>query len=153
LKSSRSRLLEDIQQILDNSPFPPCKIEVFGSTATNLAFERSDVDLTIISDTPDHPLRDVRKIAKLLRKAGKLSVSTVRNARVPICKFYDPVSKLNCDVNFGHFLGVYNSSLIRTYTFLDPRVKPLLLLVKSWSKVRDLNNPSSGGMMLLMQIR
>ena len=127
--------------------YPSCVVEIFGSTASNLAYKNSDLDITVTSTFPNHPLTNVRKMANMLRKLGFQQVIPICNARVPICKFYDKDLRINCDINFGHSLGVYNSGLIRSYTMLDPRVKPLILLVKLWAKNRDINNPSSGGIL------
>ncbi|KAJ3030781.1 hypothetical protein HDV00_008721 [Rhizophlyctis rosea] len=76
----------------------------------------------------------------VLKQNGMTNVHPIAKARVPICKFHDPALRLDCDVNFGHELGVYNSKLIRTYTEIDPRVRPLLMLVKFWARRRDINN-------------
>ena len=37
----------------------------------------------------------------------------------------------------------YNSLLLKTYGKIDPRVIPLVLLVKEWAKRRGIKNPSN----------
>lgn len=68
----------------------------------------------------------------------------ILNARVPIVKFVDPLSKINCDVNCNHVLGVHNSELIRCYSMIDPRVKPLVYNVKALVKAHGINDSSQG---------
>lgn len=81
-------------------------------------------------------------LGKLLKQNGMRKVVPIAHARVPICKFYDPVLRLHIDLNVGHNLGVHNSALLKAYTECDPRVKPLIMLIKLWAKNRDLNDPA-----------
>ncbi|KAJ3359171.1 hypothetical protein HDU91_004988, partial [Kappamyces sp. JEL0680] len=66
----------------------------------------------------------------------------ISRARVPIVKFYSDQFALNADINFGHRLGVCNSLLLRSYTFLDPRLKVVIMLVKIFAKLRKINDSS-----------
>ncbi|KAJ3021441.1 hypothetical protein HDV00_001729, partial [Rhizophlyctis rosea] len=71
-------------------------------------------------------------------------VLPIPQARVPICKFHDLEFGLDCDINVGNKLGLHNSRLLRMYTHLDRRVKPLIMLVKWWAKRRGVNDSASG---------
>ncbi|KAG8530136.1 uncharacterized protein KY384_005619 [Bacidia gigantensis] len=46
---------------------------------------------------------------------------------------------LQCDINFSNTLGIHNSALLRCYSICDPRVKPMVLFIKSWAKKRKIN--------------
>jgi terminal uridylyltransferase len=62
---------------------------------------------------------------------------------------------VQCDVNFSAHLALQNTLLLRCYSHTDPRVRPLVLFVKHWAKVRQINTPyrgtlSSYGYVLIM---
>lgn len=48
--------------------------------------------------------------------------------------------KLYCDTNLNNIMALRNTKLIRAYVDLDPRVKPLIVLIKYWAKRRALND-------------
>lgn len=49
-----------------------------------------------------------------------------------------------CDINFSNELALHNTRLLYLYTLCDPRVRPMILLVKSWAKRRRINSPYEG---------
>lgn len=51
---------------------------------------------------------------------------------------------VQCDINFSAYLALQNTSLLRCYSYTDPRVRPLVLFVKHWAKARDINTPYRG---------
>lgn len=51
---------------------------------------------------------------------------------------------VQCDINFSAHLALHNTALLRCYSYTDPRVKPLVLFVKHWAKVRGINNSYRG---------
>ncbi|KAK4134401.1 hypothetical protein BT67DRAFT_434456 [Trichocladium antarcticum] len=51
---------------------------------------------------------------------------------------------VQCDVNFSAHLALHNTLLLRCYSHCDPRVRPLVLFVKHWAKVRRINTPYRG---------
>ncbi|KAF2111860.1 hypothetical protein BDV96DRAFT_581911 [Lophiotrema nucula] len=51
---------------------------------------------------------------------------------------------IQCDINFGNPLGIHNTHLLRCYSLCDPRVRPMVLFVKSWAKRRKINSSYSG---------
>ncbi|GAB1318850.1 polynucleotide adenylyltransferase [Madurella fahalii] len=62
---------------------------------------------------------------------------------------------VQCDINFSAHLALQNTLLLRCYSHCDPRVRPLVLFVKHWAKVRRINSPyrgtlSSYGYVLMM---
>ncbi|KAI8912593.1 hypothetical protein EDD86DRAFT_245480 [Gorgonomyces haynaldii] len=141
----RTRFLQRMQRIIDQAAPGFCRLALFGSSLTGLGFGTSDVDMSLIPlqlEDFDHKYANVRTLGKLFKAAGMRQVEVITGARVPIVKFYDPVESLNVDLNVGHSLGVHNSGLLKAYTELDPRVKPLIMLVKYWAKRKDINDPA-----------
>ncbi|EPE09874.1 caffeine-induced death protein 1 [Ophiostoma piceae UAMH 11346] len=62
---------------------------------------------------------------------------------------------VQCDINFSAHLALQNSLLLRCYSHTDSRVRPLVLFVKHWAKMRGINTPyrgtlSSYGYVLMM---
>lgn len=51
---------------------------------------------------------------------------------------------VQCDINFSAQLALHNTRLLRCYSLTDPRVRPLVLFVKHWAKVRGINTPYRG---------
>lgn len=51
---------------------------------------------------------------------------------------------IQCDINFFNPLGLHNTQLLRCYSLCDPRVRPMVLFVKSWVKQRKINSSYSG---------
>ncbi|KAJ3213611.1 hypothetical protein HDU67_002662 [Dinochytrium kinnereticum] len=147
---NRYTFLEGIQMII-NEAFPNSgvKAHLFGSSVTGLGTSRSDVDVTLevpgTGNPEDHPCSNMYNLSKILRNAGMQKVIAVAHARVPICKFFDPKFRLSCDINVGNMLGIANSRLISTYLKLEPRLHPLIMVVKHWARSREINNPSAGG--------
>ncbi|KAF2828426.1 PAP/OAS1 substrate-binding domain-containing protein [Ophiobolus disseminans] len=51
---------------------------------------------------------------------------------------------IQCDINFENPLGIHNTHMLRCYSLTDPRVRPMVLFVKSWAKRRKINSAYSG---------
>jgi DNA polymerase sigma len=64
----------------------------------------------------------------------------VPSAKVPIVKMWDPELKLACDMNVNNTLAINNTKMMRTYVQIDPRVRPLAMIVKYWTRRRVLND-------------
>lgn len=61
-------------------------------------------------------------------------------ARVPICRFYDPKSRLKVYLNANAKLGIESTRLIKQYTKLDARVGPFLFVIKYFVSKKGLND-------------
>jgi len=71
-------------------------------------------------------------------------VKPLPRARVPVVKFRDPNSDMNCDVCLDNILACENTLLLKTYADVDPRVRQLVLIVKFWAKRRNINSAYHG---------
>ncbi|KAI8824346.1 uncharacterized protein EV422DRAFT_565042 [Fimicolochytrium jonesii] len=144
----RSLFIEKLQRILDLEwPGKEIKAHVFGSTVNGLGTRTSDVDVCLTTPWDDriNGISNMHILATGLRKHGMVSIYTVAAAKVPICKFYDPEFHVNCDINVNNAIALRNTKLIKTYVDLDPRVRPLMLVVKYWTRQRVLNDAAKGG--------
>ena len=64
----------------------------------------------------------------------------VSGAKIPIVKMVDPESKLLCDMNINSTEALENTRLIKTSVEIDPRVRPLAMIIKHWTKRRIVND-------------
>ncbi|KAI7857766.1 hypothetical protein BDC45DRAFT_532597 [Circinella umbellata] len=152
----RKRLVDKVVNLLRRQ-FPKIKlrVEMFGSSATGLDFIDSDLDLCIIvpsqlfnMDVYDmfHKQRERNSyynmfcLSGLLKRGGMINILAVPRANVPICKFEDPILQIKADINTHNDMGVENSKLIKEYTSLDPRVRPFLYAIKTFTRMRKIND-------------
>ncbi|RUO96719.1 hypothetical protein BC936DRAFT_141565 [Jimgerdemannia flammicorona] len=113
------------------------------SSENNLGTSNSDVDICVT--TPWTGLRNVYTLAKGLKKHGMQKVYCVPRAKVPIVKMEDPSLDLACDINVNNTLALQNTRMIKTYVEIDPRVRPLAMIIKHWARQRVLNDAANGG--------
>jgi TUTase nucleotidyltransferase domain/Cid1 family poly A polymerase len=73
-----------------------------------------------------------------------LDVKIRPTARIPIVQFVDRASGAHCDVSFSNSLAVSNTLLLRTYSEIDPRIRPLAYIIKHWARSRHINSPADG---------
>jgi DNA polymerase sigma len=83
------------------------------------------------------------KVASELRYQKFADVQLIAHARVPLIKFRDPHTGVNCDVCVGND-GVYKSAVLGAMANLDPRYRDLVFLVKMWAKNFDCNDATAG---------
>lgn len=67
-------------------------------------------------------------------------VICVPGAKVPIVKIWDPVLSVACDMNINNPMAIENTRMMKTYVEIDPRVRPLAMILKHWTKQRLLND-------------
>lgn len=68
----------------------------------------------------------------------------IDKARIPIVKFVDPKTGINCDICVNNTLALENTKLLKEYSLLDDRFVQMSLFIKHWSKSRLLNEPYHG---------
>lgn len=72
-------------------------------------------------------------------KEGMEKVVCIRSAKVPIVKIWDPDLRLACDMNINNTLALDNTRMVKTYVEIDERVRPLIMVIKYWTKMRVIN--------------
>ncbi|TAQ85968.1 hypothetical protein B7494_g5708 [Chlorociboria aeruginascens] len=142
--SRRRKLVEKLENLFNNEwPGHNIRVHVFGSSGNLLCTDDSDVDICITTDWKE--MEGVCIIAELLAKSGMEKVICVSNAKVPIVKIWDPELRLACDMNVNNTLALENTRMIKTYVEIDPRVRPLAMIIKHWTKRRIVNDAAFGG--------
>lgn len=142
----RTELQREIQLI-----FPQSRLFLVGSSLSGFGTRTSDGDLClVIKEEPVNQKTEARRILSLVHKlfSTKLSSYIERpqliRAKVPIVKFRDKVSNVDFDLNVNNVIGIRNTFLLRTYAFIEDRVRPLVLVVKKWASFHEINDASRG---------
>ncbi|KFP34783.1 Poly(A) RNA polymerase GLD2 [Chlamydotis macqueenii] len=142
----RTELQREIQRI-----FPKSRLFLVGSSLNGFGTRSSDGDLClVVKEEPVNQKTEARHILSLVQKlfSTKLSNYIERpqliRAKVPIVKFRDKVSCVEFDLNVNNIVGIRNTFLLRTYAYIESRVRPLVLVVKKWASFHDINDASRG---------
>ncbi|CAF1076029.1 unnamed protein product [Rotaria sp. Silwood1] len=126
---------------------PNLGVYLVGSSANGFATEDTDADICIvISSYPIDQKREAVKFLEIMRRALRKKIFAgacdLIRARVPILRFTDYATRLRCDVNINNITGIRNTDLLRFYAETDPRVAPLVLILKTWAKFHNINDAS-----------
>ncbi|XP_042307952.1 poly(A) RNA polymerase GLD2 [Sceloporus undulatus] len=142
----RTQLQREIQQI-----FPDSRLFLVGSSLNGFGTRSSDGDLClVVKEEPINQKTEARYILGLLQKhfCRKLSNYIERpqliRAKVPIVKFRDKISRVEFDLNVNNVIGIRNTFLLRTYAYIESRVRPLVLVVKKWASFHGIKDASRG---------
>ncbi|XP_017792713.1 PREDICTED: speckle targeted PIP5K1A-regulated poly(A) polymerase-like [Habropoda laboriosa] len=140
--------------------FPNCKTYKFGSIQTGLGFKECDLDIymdvrynsmyTTFSFIQGDPIyeaesasADFKTTTKIFRKVKRVmykmnyvfsNIISIPRAKTPIIKFYYVPTHVSCDISFKNSLGIYKSSFIKYCISLDSRIKPLIMIIKYWTR-------------------
>ncbi|TDZ35882.1 Poly(A) RNA polymerase cid13 [Colletotrichum trifolii] len=144
VEKNRKKLVVKLEKIFnDEWPGNDIRVHLFGSSGNLLCSDDSDVDICIT--TPWKEMEGVCMIASLLARKGMEKVVCISAAKVPIVKIWDPELGLACDMNVNNTLALENTRMVRTYVEIDPRVRPLAMIVKYWTRKRIVNDAAFGG--------
>lgn len=87
----------------------------------------------------------VEKI-RALPDPTKISLNRQRDRYRDHLEFPKTDIGVQCDINFSADLALHNTLLLRCYSHSDHRVRPLVLFVKHWAKIRSINTPYRGSL-------
>lgn len=125
-------------------------LKAYGSFAMDMFFARSDLDVSFnfgdgASELPrDTKLQFLGRFAEKLRslqgEGHVRNVVSILSARVPIVRFVDQRTSVECDLAVDSKEGVLNSRIIQIISQIDDRFQKLCLLIKHWAKAHDVNS-------------
>lgn len=75
---------------------------------------------------------------------GCSGVKRILQARVPIVKYKQDLTGVDCDLSMTNMTAVYMSELLYTFGCVDWRVRPLVFTVKHWAAAVNLTNSTPG---------
>ncbi|XP_073695836.1 poly(A) RNA polymerase GLD2 [Garra rufa] len=140
----RAALQRDIQTI-----FPCAQVFLAGSSLNGFGSRSSDADLCLVIEEGlgNHTANAVyvlSRVQKLLYTLSYIERPQLIRAKVPILKFRDRVSGVEFDLNFNNTVGIRNTFLLRTYAYVEKRVRPIILVIKKWASHHCINDASRG---------
>lgn len=137
-------------------------IEPYGSFVSGLYTPNGDLDLSIegvaqmvnenrastIVPVQEMERRDrqnfLHALAGRLRARGVEDVLKITHARVPIIKFVDNITGVECDVAVDSLGAQFKSAALGLLAGLDWRFGAMVRLVKLWARHHNLNDSSQG---------
>lgn len=139
--------LRDALLAIITAAFPYCSLYIVGSSMSGFGTMSSDMDLCLsISDQHIDQTKEAPEILYHIKKALAnctfLRDVVVIRAKVPILRFTDKISEVECDVNVNNVVGIRNTHLLRYYSQVDWRVRPMVLFAKKWARFHDINDAS-----------
>nr|4FHX_A Chain A, Poly(A) RNA polymerase protein cid1 [Schizosaccharomyces pombe 972h-] len=127
---------------------PDAELVAFGSLESGLALKNSDMDLCVLMDSRVQSDTIALQFYEELIAEG-FEGKFLQRARIPIIKLTSDTkngfgASFQCDIGFNNRLAIHNTLLLSSYTKLDARLKPMVLLVKHWAKRKQINSPYFG---------
>ncbi|XP_013391307.1 poly(A) RNA polymerase GLD2-like [Lingula anatina] len=143
----RKMMLRDALYSILKGVFPYCGLYVVGSSMNGFGSNNSDMDMCLMLTHGEVDQRfeapEVLLLAlKALKECDFIKNPMLIKAKVPILKFNDKISGVEVDLNINNAVGIRNTHLLHAYSKADWRVKPLVLFVKHWAKIHDINDAS-----------
>ena len=153
-------VLRFVEQVARRSIDSNCKACLFGSQATGLTLEESDIDIVIHAPsrhkrskeaaTKDEMQLQLRLLARELRRSEGRAGNTVwidtmaLHGRIPAIKCCTKFGK-KCDVSFGTNAFEVNEATKQKLTEY-PALRPILLVLKKILRAHGLIDASQGGL-------
>ncbi|KAJ5481374.1 hypothetical protein N7475_000186 [Penicillium sp. IBT 31633x] len=133
------------------------EIHTFGSFASGIYLPIADIDLVLLSDkfrrtgmcSFGERKGKINAISDFLESTNIAvpdSIECVVHARVPILKFVDQVTGLRVDLSFDNNSGLIANETFQTWNEQFPIMSAILLVVKQFVRIRDLNEVRTGGL-------
>ncbi|XP_041956314.1 poly(A) RNA polymerase GLD2 isoform X1 [Alosa sapidissima] len=139
----RAQLQRDIQRL-----FPYSRIYLAGSSLNGFGSRSSDADLCLVIQEGSVNQKDAVHVLSLVQKfcytLSYIDRPQLIRAKVPILKFRDKVSGVEFDLNVNNIVGIRNTFLLRTYAYIEKRVRPIVLVIKKWASYYRINDASRG---------
>ncbi|PIK43707.1 hypothetical protein BSL78_19441 [Apostichopus japonicus] len=141
----RRRLENGIREVYRRSD-----LVLVGSSLNGFGCRGSDADFCLLVTLQEVDQRhDARfmldEIHQYMRaNFSYVSKSCVIYAKVPIMRFTDRITGIECDININNITGIRNTHLLQAYSKVDRRVVPLVLWIKYWAKTNQINDASQG---------
>lgn len=99
--------------------------------------KNGDVSLEVLNKlTKSGQLQFIRR-ALLQNRDEYISVVYIPALTCPVVKFLSKTHSLRCDLSNAHSLPLHNTALLQLYSKLDPRVAPLMTVLRRWAKTND----------------
>ncbi|XP_043465926.1 poly(A) RNA polymerase, mitochondrial-like [Leptopilina heterotoma] len=148
--------------------FPNVEVLPFGSTVNGFGRMGCDLDMFVTLDRvkkedsvqrlvfqtkPSELNGKYHQNIKLLETIGEImknfvpgvtNVVKILHARVPIIKFNNSYTGIQCDLSLSNMSALYMSELLYLYGEIDRRVRPIIFTLRKWAQVKEITCESPG---------
>ncbi|XP_037536397.1 poly(A) RNA polymerase GLD2 [Nematolebias whitei] len=137
----RSYLQQEIQKF-----YRVGRLYLTGSSMNGLGCRSSDADLclVIMGHKNHRPISVLKNLTRAFRYLSCVERIQLIRAKVPILRFKQKGSDLEFDLNINNTVGIRNTFLLKGYAYADPRIRPLILVIKKWARHHQINDASKG---------
>ncbi|CAH8625707.1 unnamed protein product [Schistosoma margrebowiei] len=142
------RLLNALHMVV-SGVFENAGLYIVGSSINGFGSNQSDMDMCLLVTSRDlHQKSEatfiLSRLLQSLKKCRFLYHFTLIRAKVPIIKFRDRYTGIDCDLNVNNVNGLYNTYLLAMYAKIDWRVRPLGIFIKHWAQCLDIHDAQRG---------
>ncbi|CAD7695103.1 unnamed protein product [Ostreobium quekettii] len=129
----------------------------FGSSVMDISGPEGDLDISLEGEVNGRSLwragREfkqnlLQEVHRVLEEGGNFAKrgrrQLVLGARWPISRFVEAQTRVPCDLSIGNTIGVFKSQLLGAALGVDPRLRSLAMVVKSWARFNGVNDPANG---------
>ncbi len=125
--------------------WPSCELQVFGSFSSGLFIPSSDIDM-VLFNSGSSPVDALNELARALRRTALYrDIVVISKARIPIIKFSDASTMVMLNVAVDVRDGIASSAFVKQLCTSHPCIKPLVIVLKTFLKSRDLHDTYHGG--------
>ncbi|MCL7030428.1 hypothetical protein MKW94_015915, partial [Papaver nudicaule] len=147
--TARTQIIDELKAIVGcmrSQNLRGASVELFGSFVSNLYTKWGDLDISIqLPEDHVYPSTALREIKGALQRRGIFRiVDFIPEARVPILAVASNRNDIYCDISINNWKGLINSKFLSWITQIDGRFRDMVLLIKEWAKLRDINSPKEG---------
>lgn len=127
------------------SLWPNAHVQVFGSFRTGLYLPTADIDIVVIGNWDNLPLRTLEKAILDQGIAEADTIKVLDKASVPIIKLTDKEHDIKVDISFNMSNGIRSAELIKEFKLRYPCLSKLVFVLKQFLLERELNEVFTGG--------
>ena len=142
--AARNKIVGQLVSIVKGR-WPSCELQVFGSFSSGLFIPSSDIDM-VLFNSGSSPVDALNELARALRRTALYrDIVVISKARIPIIKFSDASTMLMLNVAVDVRDGIASSAFVKELCVSHPCIKPLVIVLKTFLKARDLHDTYHGG--------
>ncbi|KAJ3668935.1 hypothetical protein LUZ60_010885 [Juncus effusus] len=120
-------------------------VNPYGSYVSNLYSKKSDLDISVDILGLGNQREALLVVMKALERTGiACNINFIPEARVPVLSYKSKRYNVSCDVTIDNLTAQIKSKILSKISTLDSRFQDLVLLVKEWAKMKNINDPKSG---------
>ncbi|KAL7719149.1 Poly(A) RNA polymerase cid11 [Entamoeba marina] len=119
------------------------KAVIYGSTEYGLCLKNGDLDICCTCERIID-LDFYQQFAKCFDNNNFEVKLVIETARVPIIKMTDLFTNVNIDLSFNQLAALHHTEFFNMIIDTNPLFQTVVVLLKHWLKIRDLNTPFRG---------